>query len=103
MCKFAEAILYYCSNMERAPDKSIEKGYFSTQIFAAYEVFFNVWLKTNEAKLRQIIIESIGHFVNLMSVEKLEVELGKIFTGLLGLFRKHSDHFIISQVFLFAF
>ncbi len=98
MCKFAEAILYYCSNMEKAPDKSIEKGYFSTQIFAAYEVFFNVWLKTNDAKLRQILIESIGHFVNLMSVEKLEVELGKIFTGLLGLFKKHSDHFIISQV-----
>lgn len=98
MCKFSEAILYYCSNKEKAPDKSIEKSYFSTQIYAAHEIFFNVWIKTNDVKLRQITIESIGHFVNLIAHEKLETDIIKIIPCLLSLYRKHPDHFVVSQV-----
>ncbi len=51
LCKFSEAILYYCSNKEKAPDKSIEKTMFSMQIYAAHEVFFNVWIKTADNKV----------------------------------------------------
>ena len=99
MCKLSEAILYYCSNQENAPDKSIHKKSFSTQIYAAFEIFFNVWIKTNDFKVRQIVIEAIGHFVNLISREKLETDLIKILNCLIGLYKRHTDHFIISQVY----
>jgi hypothetical protein len=98
MCKFSEAILYYCSNKEKAPDQNIEKSTFSTQIYAAHEIFFNIWIKTSDTKVRQLVIESIGYFIGLISHEKLETDLVKIFNCLLGLYKKHSDHFIISQV-----
>ena len=103
ICKFSEAIIFYCSNKEKAPDNTIEKSSFSTQIYAAHEIFFNNWIKTNDVKLRQLVIESIGHSVNIMSREKLELDLVKIFPGLLSLYKKHSDHFIVSQVNLFNF
>jgi hypothetical protein len=90
--------LYYCSNKEKAPDQSIEKSKFSTQIYAAYEILFTSWLKTSDPKLRQITIESIGHFVNLIATEKLESDINKIMPGLLNLYKRHTDHFVISQV-----
>lgn len=98
LCKFCEAILYYCSNKEKAPDQSIEKSDFFNSVYAAHEFLFNSWIKTNDPKVRQITIESIGHFVNLISRDKLETDISKIIPGLLSLYRKHSDHFIISQV-----
>ena len=101
LCKFSEAILYYCSNKEKAPDQSIEKSKFSTQIYAAYEILFTSWLKTSDPKLRQITIESIGHFVNLIATEKLESDINKIMPGLLNLYKRHTDHFVISQVSYF--
>lgn len=90
--------MYYCSNKEKAPDQSIEKNKFSTQIYAAYEILFMSWLKTSDPKLRQITIESIGHFVNLIATEKLESDINKIVPGLLNLYKRHADHFVISQV-----
>lgn len=120
LCKFSEAILYYCSNKDKAPDKSIDKSLFSTQIYAAHEILFNVWIKTSDNKvfyvikshsqqtslknyvyhmqLRQTIIEAIGYFVHLIETEKLESDLNKIIPGILGLYKKHPDSHIVSQV-----
>ena len=95
--------MYYCSNLDKAPDKSIEKSNFSTQIYAAHEIFFNVWIKTNDPKLKHITIESVGHFVNLMTHEKLEADFVKIINGLLALYKKHSEHLVISQVLYINF
>lgn len=97
LCKFSEAIIYYCSNKEKAPDQSIEKSYFSTQIYAAFEIFFNHWVKSSDAKLRHTTIEAIGYFVNLLTHEKLDTDVPKIVPGLLSLYKKHSDPFIVSQ------
>ena len=101
LCKFSEAILYYCSNKDKAPDQSIEKNNFSNSIYAAHEVFFNVWIKTSDPKVRQITIEAIGHFVHLITHEKLEADIAKIIPGLLSLYKKHSDQFVVSQVLEF--
>ncbi len=98
MCKFSEAILYYCSNKEKATDQSIEKSAFATQIYATHEIFFNVWIRSGEHRVRQLAIESIGYFVSIMSREKLENDLVKIVTMLMALYKKHSDHFVVSQV-----
>lgn len=89
--------MYYCSNKEKAPDQSIEKSYFSTQIYAAFEIFFNHWVKTSDAKLRQTTIEALGYFVNLLSHEKLDSDINKIMLGLLSLYKKHPDPFVVSQ------
>jgi maestro heat-like repeat-containing protein family member 1 len=97
MCKFSEAILFYCSNKEKAPDKSIEKTQFAQSIFGVYEIFLNVWIKTNDIKLRQITIESIGNIINIIPSEKLETELSKVLQILVGLYKKHTDQFIVSQ------
>lgn len=97
MCKFSEAILYYCSNKEKAPDQSIEKSYFSTQIFAVFEIFFIQWVKTSDMKLRHTVIESLGYFINLLAHDKLESDVGKIIPGLLSLYKKHADPFVVSQ------
>jgi maestro heat-like repeat-containing protein family member 1 len=98
LCKFSEAILYYCSNKDKAPDQSIEKSTFSTQIYAAHEILFTMWVKASEPKLRQTSIEAIGFFINLIENDKLESDMAKLVPGILNLYKKHSDHYCISQV-----
>ena len=108
--------MYYCLNKDKAPDKSIEKGTFSTQIYAAHEILFNVWIKTSDnkvnqnkfifrilyfntifQKMRQTIIEAIGYFVNIIEPEKLENDLPKILPGILNLYKKHPETHVVSQ------
>ena len=48
---FSEAILDYCANIENAPYPDISKDRFYGEIFSAYEVMFNVWLQSKEAKV----------------------------------------------------
>jgi len=53
LCKFCESILDYVANIEKAPDKAVRKEAFSGEMFAAFDVLFNVWLNTKEPKVRQ--------------------------------------------------
>lgn len=103
MCKFSEAILFYCDNKEKANDQSVEKSLFATQIYATHEIFFNVWIRASDFKVRHLAIESIGQFVNIIAHDKLEADLVKIMQTTLGLYKKHQDHFIVSQVLLSFF
>lgn len=48
--------------------------------------------------MRQTTIEAIGNFVNIITTEKLEADLTKIVPGFLALYKKHPDHFYVSQV-----
>ena len=98
MCKFSEAILFYCDNKEKAPNQSVEKSLFASQIYATQEIFFNVCIRSSDFKVRQLAIESMGQFVNIIAHEKLEADLVKIMQCILSLYKKHSDHFIVSQV-----
>ena len=97
LAKFSEAILDYLANsgfedssIER--DASITLDSFSHEIFAAYEVLFNVWLKASEGKLRLAIIESIGYMAKIITKEKLEEQLPKLFPALVALLKKHADN-----------
>jgi hypothetical protein len=47
--------------------------------------------------MRQTIIEAIGYFVNIMEPEKLENDLAKILTGILSLYKKHPETYVVSQ------
>ena len=95
--------MYYCSNKEKASDQTIEKSNFSTQIYAAHEIFFNAWIKTNDPKLRQITIEAIGHFVNLIAADKLEADIQKIILGLLNLYKRHAELYVVRFLLLNLF
>ena len=51
LSKFSESILDYVANMENAPDPTVTKEAFSNQIYSAFDVLFNVWLQSKEAKV----------------------------------------------------
>ena len=51
MSKFCEAIVEYMANINTAPDPSITMALFSGEILSAWEIFFNVWLTSKEAKV----------------------------------------------------
>ncbi|ESO87809.1 hypothetical protein LOTGIDRAFT_234834 [Lottia gigantea] len=97
LSKFSEAILEYVANIEKAPDPTISKDRFSGEIFSAYDILFNVWLQSKEAKLRLAIIEALGHMCHIMDQDKLEEQLPRMLQGIMGLYKKHPEPFHITQ------
>ncbi|XP_077869460.1 maestro heat-like repeat-containing protein family member 1 [Saccoglossus kowalevskii] len=95
--KFCEAILDYIANIDKAPDPSVHKDTYSLEMYSAYDILFNVWLKTNEAKLRLAIVDAVGHMTNLMTSDKLEEQLPRLIPGILGLYRRHNEPFHITE------
>ncbi|XP_041376876.1 maestro heat-like repeat-containing protein family member 1 [Gigantopelta aegis] len=97
LAKFSEAILEYAANLDKAPDPTITKNRFSSEIYAAYDVLFNIWLQSKEAKLRLAIIEAVGHMTHVMDKERLEEQLPKMIQGILGLYKRHPEPYHITQ------
>ncbi|GCC19706.1 hypothetical protein chiPu_0021132 [Chiloscyllium punctatum] len=48
--RFSESILEYLANLDKAPDPTVRKDAFSSEIYTSYEILFNVWLQHKEAK-----------------------------------------------------
>ncbi|MEE6519987.1 hypothetical protein FKM82_017757 [Ascaphus truei] len=63
---FSESIQEYLANLDQAPDPTVRKDTFSSDIFSAYDVLFNSWLQIRESKV------SAGRF-RLAVVEDLTV------------------------------
>ncbi|XP_056020899.1 maestro heat-like repeat-containing protein family member 1 isoform X2 [Ostrea edulis] len=97
LSKFSEAIIEYCANIDKAPDKSITRDRFSQEIGSAFDVLFTTWLQSKEAKLRLTIVEAMGHMTHLMAKEKLEEVLPRVLQGILLLYKKHPEPFHITQ------
>ncbi|XP_031575321.1 maestro heat-like repeat-containing protein family member 1 [Actinia tenebrosa] len=95
--RFSESILEYIANVENAPYQDITIDRFFGEIYSAYDVLFNVWLKSNEPKIRTAVITAIGHMTHIMSHDKLEEQLPKLLPGITNLYKKHSDHYFITQ------
>ena len=51
LARFSESILDYIANIESAPYPDITLNRFYGEIFSAFDVLFNVWMKSNEAKV----------------------------------------------------
>jgi len=49
---FCEAIIEYVANIEKAPDPNVTKEFFVTEMYAAWDLLFNVWLNSRESKVR---------------------------------------------------
>ncbi|XP_067855622.1 maestro heat-like repeat-containing protein family member 1 [Heptranchias perlo] len=69
---FSESILEYLANLDKAPDPTVRKDAFSSEIYACYDILFNVWLQNKEPKLRTSVVDAIGQMVHLMPHDKLE-------------------------------
>ncbi|XP_018431461.1 PREDICTED: maestro heat-like repeat-containing protein family member 1, partial [Nanorana parkeri] len=50
---FSESIQEYLANLDKAPDPSVRKDTFSSDLFNAYDVLFNTWLQNRESKVRR--------------------------------------------------
>ena len=49
-------------------------------------------------KLRLAVVEALGHMAQLISSDKLEEQAQKLIQGITGLYRKHSEHYLITEV-----
>lgn len=48
---FSESILEYLANLDKAPDPTVRKDTFSSEIYASYDILFSNWLQSREAKV----------------------------------------------------
>ncbi|CAB3989713.1 maestro heat-like repeat-containing family member 1, partial [Paramuricea clavata] len=99
--RFSESVTYYLANVESTSHNDIRQNTFEGEMLSAYEILFNVWIKSNEAKVRLSIIEAIGYMSHLLSREKLEEQLPRLFSGINSLYRKHppAQFYTITQSF----
>ncbi|XP_077800721.1 maestro heat-like repeat-containing protein family member 1 isoform X13 [Macaca mulatta] len=95
--RFSEGALEYLANLDRAPDPTVRKDAFATDIFSAYDVLFHQWLQSREAKLRLAVVEALGPMSHLLPSERLEEQLPKLLPGILALYKKHSETFYLSK------
>ncbi|XP_078209018.1 maestro heat-like repeat-containing protein family member 1 isoform X9 [Callithrix jacchus] len=96
--RFSEGALEYLANLDRAPDPTVRKDAFTTDIFSAYDVLFHHWLQSREAKLRLAVVEALGPMSHLLPSERLEEQLPKLLPGILALYKKHSETFYVSKI-----
>ncbi|XP_061028007.1 maestro heat-like repeat-containing protein family member 1 isoform X3 [Eubalaena glacialis] len=95
--RFSESTLEYLANLDQAPDPTVRKDAFATDIFSAYDILFHHWLQSREAKLRLAVVEALGPMSHLLPSEKLEEQLPKLLPGLLGLYKKHAETVHVSK------
>ncbi|KAL5022847.1 hypothetical protein ScPMuIL_002002 [Solemya velum] len=97
LSQFCEAVIEYVANLDKAPDQTVKKEMFSGEIFAAYDILFNIWLQSREIKLQLAVVMSVGNMAHLMTQDKLEEQLPKMLQGILGLYRRHSEPYHITK------
>ncbi|KAM3873621.1 maestro heat-like repeat-containing protein family member 1 [Diretmus argenteus] len=97
LCHFSDGILEYLANLDKAPDPTVRKDTFSSEIYAAYDVLFSNWLQSREPKLRLTVAEAVGSMCHLMASDKLEEQIPKLIPVILSLYKKNNEHYIISK------
>ncbi|KAF3840089.1 hypothetical protein F7725_018806 [Dissostichus mawsoni] len=97
LCHFSDSILEYLANLDKAPDPTVRKDTFSSEIYAAFDILFNNWLQSRESKLRWTVAEAVGSMCHLMASDKLEEQIPKLIPAILSLYKKNNEHYIISK------
>lgn len=106
LAKFSEALLFYLANMERAPDSSIQRDWFSEDIAEAFEILFLHWLPCKVPLTCQEILEALGQMSQLLSNERLEQVAPKLLPSLIQNYRGPVESLYVSRclaLFLDAF
>uniref|UniRef100_A0A8C6W8Z7 Maestro heat-like repeat family member 1 n=1 Tax=Nannospalax galili TaxID=1026970 RepID=A0A8C6W8Z7_NANGA len=94
---FSESTLEYLANLDQAPDPTVRKDTFATDIFGAYDILLHHWLQSRDAKLRLAVVAALGPMSHLLPNEKLEEQLPRLLPGVLVLYKKHVETFQISK------
>ncbi|KAM8786647.1 maestro heat-like repeat-containing protein family member 1 isoform 1-T1 [Rhynchonycteris naso] len=94
---FSESALEYVANLDQAPDPTVRKDTFASDISSAYDILFHQWLQSREAKLRLAVVEALGPMSHLLPSEKLEEQLPKLLPGVLALYKKHAETSHVSK------
>ncbi|XP_028837282.1 maestro heat-like repeat-containing protein family member 1 isoform X2 [Denticeps clupeoides] len=97
LAHFCESILEYLANLDKAPDPTVRKDTFSSEVYAAYDILFLSWLQSREAKLRLSVVEALGFMSHLLARDKLEEQLPKLIPTILSLYKKNPEHYVISK------
>ncbi|XP_044062559.1 maestro heat-like repeat-containing protein family member 1 isoform X1 [Siniperca chuatsi] len=97
LCHFSDSILEYLANLDKAPDPTVRKDTFSSEIYAAFDILFNNWLQSRESKLRLTVAEAVGSMCHLMASDKLEEQIPKLIPAILSLYKKNNEHYVISK------
>ncbi|XP_035284058.1 maestro heat-like repeat-containing protein family member 1 [Anguilla anguilla] len=94
---FSESIVDYLANMDKAPDPAVRKDAYSAEIYAACDILFCNWLQSKETKLKLTVTSALGSMSLLLAQDKLEELLPKLIPAVLSLYKKNSEHYIISK------
>lgn len=66
LCHFSDSILEYLANLDKAPDPTVRKDTFSSEICAAFDILFNNWLQSRESKVRAAYVcvteSAVSHY-----------------------------------------
>lgn len=95
--RFCEAINEYMSNIKSAPDPTIQKDMFSTEIGIAYEVLCTTWLQSRDQKVVETVLYTLGSMFSILTPEKVTEQTPKMITTLLFMCKKHKDCYSITQ------
>ncbi|XP_040289128.1 maestro heat-like repeat-containing protein family member 1 isoform X2 [Bufo bufo] len=94
---FSESIQEYLANLDKAPDPTVRKDTFSSDLFNAYDILFNNWLQNRESKVRLAVVEALGPMSHLLPNEKLEEQLPRLLPGILSLYKKNVEPFYVTK------
>lgn len=71
--RFSESTLEYLANLDQAPDPTVRKDAFASDISGAYDILFHQWLQSREAKVRSVGGDWWPHLLATLSLPSLEV------------------------------
>eukprot|EP01094_Clydonella_sp_ATCC50884_P016628 TRINITY_DN2764_c0_g1_i4.p1 TRINITY_DN2764_c0_g1~~TRINITY_DN2764_c0_g1_i4.p1 ORF type:complete len:993 (-),score=383.24 TRINITY_DN2764_c0_g1_i4:263-3241(-) len=94
---WCDAVLAYLANLDKAVDKSVSLETFSSEVYPAYEMFFNNWISSRESKVRLAVAQAVGNMCAVMPQEQFEAQLPRLLPGLLALYKKEKNHLPITQ------
>ena len=95
---WCQAIIGYLANIEEAPDKSITRETFSSEVYPAYEVMFNSWITTSkESKVKLATIHAIGQMCAVMPREQFEGQLVRLIPIYIKMYSKEKSHLPVTE------
>lgn len=95
--KFCEAVNEYMSNIASAPDPTINKELYSTEIGIAYEMIAMSWLSSKDIKLVDAVLQSLGSMFSILTTEKINEHSPKLIATLLIMYKKQRDIYCVTQ------
>lgn len=95
--QWCEAIQNYLGDADNAPDKSITRENFSSEVFPAFEVMFGSWSQSKESKVRLATLHAVGQMCAIMPRDQFEAQLIKIVPAFLKMYGKEKVHLPITQ------